>query len=421
MDIRLSGFQNVNFQNTNFKRQAFTMPLAMDTVNFKGNIYRYADDDETLFDDCVLRKMNGFDDIKPENLSLIHITNYFPNNGRILSLKNASKDHDGIGQSRSTVHFSLNQSVEKDNTQIDWASMNYAIIMPFKNAMDVNPKEKMIGGKYKDFFFVDEVKLPKGTKIVKYNKNIQKGQFRISDAKDENGTLLNGIELIETSDKDICAVAQRVSNKMGYSSFDDLFYSTPELKKDAARLKEIINSGDFSKMEPGSEEFYEFLKLSGKVNSEKFESMELLDDAWGDFCSNAGFADLEQGYNNPWTKSDLLIHFIENILVDSNNNSWFYDNDGKIIDFRDEISSQIDKIKEMKPSNKDLGFDVEMLKQIVAESDTPSLAAKNIGQKLKLKAITMPDKILEDNPYKYFNVAIAANSAEDITPFLNFG
>lgn len=358
--------------------------------------------------------MNSFDDIKPENLSLIHITNYFPNDGRILSLKEATKNKDGIGESRSTIHFSVNQSVERDNTQIDWASMKYAIVMPFKNTLEINPKEKTIGGKYGDFFFIDEVKLPKGARIVKYNKDIAGGEFRISKAKDENGNILDGIEIIETSDKDICAAAQRVSKKIGYSSFDDLFYNAPELKEDAQHLKEIMNSGDFSKLVYGSKEFDDFIELSNRVNAEKYEALEVLDDRWSAFCSDIGCADLEQGFNNSYTKSDLLIHFIGNILINSNNDSWFYDNNGKIVDFRDNIAEQIDKIEDIKLAGKDLGFDVQLLKEIVTDSVSPSEAMKDIGQKLKLKPITMPDKITEDNPYKYFNIAIVANSQEEV-------
>ncbi len=393
--------------------------MIKDTVSFKGTPYRYENDDKNLFKDCTLKKMKSFDDIKPENLSLIHITNYFPNNGEILSLKEASKNSAGAGECRSTVHFSLNQSVERDNTQISWASMKYAVILPFEKVLQETPQEKIGGGKYGDFFFIDSVKLPEGSKIVKYNKNIQDGKFRISEAKNENGIPIKGVELIETSDPDICAAAQRVSEKMGYSTFDDIFYSTEEAKADAKKFKDFMNAGDFSKITPGSKELEEFLELSNRVNIRKAEAIERLEEAWDIFCSDIDCCNLEQGFNNPWTKSDLLIHFIGNILIYSNNNSWLYKNRETKVDFKDLITAQIDEIEGMLPENKKLGFDIQKLKQIVIKSDTPAQAIKTIEKELKLTPVIMPDdNAVNHDAYQYFNMAVAANSGGDINDFI---
>lgn len=413
--INLQGFYN------KIEKRAFAHigTIAKDTVSFKGIPYRYEDDDKKLFKDCTLKKMRNFNDIKPENLSLIHITNYFPNNGEILSLKEASKNSDGAGECRSTVHFSLNQSVERDNTQINWASMKYAVILPFEKVLRETPQEKIGGGKYGDFFFIDSVKLPEGSKIVKYNKSIQDGKFRISEAKDENGIPIKGVELVETSNPDMCAAAQRVSEKMGYSAFDDIFYTTEEAKVDAKKLKDFMNTGDFSKIIPGSNEFEEFLELSNRVNIQKAETMEQLEKVWDIFCSDINCCNLEQGFNNPWTKSDSLIHFIGNVLIDSNDNSWLYRNGEITVDFKDLITGQIDEIEEMLPKNKKLGFDIQKLKQIVIKSDTPAQAIKTVEKELKITPITMFDDNAADNDaYQYFTLVIAANSVKDINNFI---
>lgn len=419
MNIQITGLHNVFYNNARAVKMPFFNKVSADTISFTGNIYHYEDDDESLFKGCTAKRMECFEDIKPENLSLIHITNYFPNNGEILSLKEASKHSDGAGQCRSTIHFSLNQSVERDNTQIDWASMKCAVIMPFEKTLQENEPEKIGGGKYGDFFFIDKVKLPEGSKIVKYNKNIQQGKFRISEARDENGTLLKGIELIETSNKDICASAERVSKKMGYSTFDDIIYDTPQLKADAKKLKAFMNAGDFSNLTPDNEDFYDFLELSGRVNMQKYEAIEQLERAWETFCSDINCCNLEQGFNNPWTKSDLLIHFIGNVLVNSNDNSWFYKKDDETVDFRDLILRQIAEIKEMLPEDKKLGFDIQKLGQIVIKSDTPAQAIKVIEAELGIIPIEIPDNgAADDDAYRYFNMTIAANSAQDVNDFM---
>ena len=48
--------QNINFQNSRFKKQLYASALAFDCVSLKGNAYRYVADDETLFDGCVSKK-----------------------------------------------------------------------------------------------------------------------------------------------------------------------------------------------------------------------------------------------------------------------------------------------------------------------------------------------------------------------------
>lgn len=55
-------------------------------------------------------------------------------------------------------------------------------------------------------FFHDKVKLPEGSIVVKYNENIPSGKLKILNAT-ENGQELKGIKLLETSDKNLGAVA----------------------------------------------------------------------------------------------------------------------------------------------------------------------------------------------------------------------
>lgn len=414
MKVQPINLQNLCFNSVPTRKIHLLNHSYCDTANFSGAKYHYIDDNNELFDGCTSKKMRSFNDIEPENLSLIHITNYFPNNGQILSLKEASKDSDGVGQCRSTIHFSLNQSVERDNTQTNWASMKYAVIMPFDKTLEQTPQEKIIGGKHGDFFFVNNVKLPEGSKIVKYNENIQQGKFRISQAKDESGNLLNGVDLVETSDKDICAAAERVSKKMGYSTFDDLFYPTPKSKKDAARLKKILNEGDFSKLIYSSKEMDDYIELSDRVNYQKYKCAEALDNAWDNFCLNIGCENMEQGFNNPWTKSDLLIYFIGNILINFNNDSWLYENGDEKIDFKDEIIKQAGEIERMLPKGKDITYDMQRFKDIIAESDLPSEALNSIKDKLNIKPIEIEMLIDQVDANLYFQSNIAMNSIADL-------
>ena len=71
--------------------------------------------------------------MNPDSVALVHMTNYFPKNGEILSTNLATKAADGVGASRTTVHFCLNKPVVEHLMGSGWNTMDYAIILMIFN------------------------------------------------------------------------------------------------------------------------------------------------------------------------------------------------------------------------------------------------------------------------------------------------
>ena len=65
---------------------------------------------------------------------------------------------------RPTIHFTLNHVV-RAHGQGSWNDTDRALVMPFKELVELN-KETIFGGTEVDFFFVGYVRLPKSVQIV---------------------------------------------------------------------------------------------------------------------------------------------------------------------------------------------------------------------------------------------------------------
>ena len=103
---------------------------------------------------------------------MVHRTKYFPEGGKILSTSAATRNAEGVAEYRPTIHFSLNKSVTEHWAGNEWNTMDYSIVLPFKETVESMPKSKVIGGIQDDFFFMNSVELPKGSIILKHNPNI---------------------------------------------------------------------------------------------------------------------------------------------------------------------------------------------------------------------------------------------------------
>ena len=174
--------------------------------------------DTSLFSWVKPKPKISMTQVNPESLALVHMTNYYPKNGQILSTNLATKASEGVGCARTTIHFALNKPVTEHMVGNAWNTMDYAIIAPFKETVQGMPKSKVIGGIQDDFFFQDVVKLPKGSVIVKYNPKVSPNSFLMSDAFD-------GIKLIETSNRNLNETASTVIQKMGYTTYNDALKS----------------------------------------------------------------------------------------------------------------------------------------------------------------------------------------------------
>ncbi len=178
--------------------------------------------DNSLFSWAKRRPTLSMNEVKPESLVMVHRTKYFPKGGKIISTNMATKNADGVGECRHTIHFALNKSVTEHFFGNKWNDMEYSIILPFRETVEKMPSKKVIGGIQDDFFFLDEVKLPKGSVIIKQNPNVADGIYKISDVFD-------GVKLVETSSSDMVKTTDNIIRKMGFSTYNDVLHKHLEL------------------------------------------------------------------------------------------------------------------------------------------------------------------------------------------------
>ena len=81
------------------------------------------------------KKMESIEQIAPDKLLLVHLTDYLPKNGKIQS------DFTAKGAPRNTVHFALNHSVVNPfggGGAKGWTEKKYTIFAPFQKTSSIN-------------------------------------------------------------------------------------------------------------------------------------------------------------------------------------------------------------------------------------------------------------------------------------------
>lgn len=151
-------------------------------------------------------------DIADNGLALVHMTDYVPKTGKILS------DRAIYNGTRSSVHFAVNHAVEAVNGGLaNWSSAKYAVILPFSKTKQINEAGTFIGGMTTDIWTKGSVKLPKGTVIVRRAKGVPKGKLRIVNAETiKRFKELKGVRIIETS-KTPHSMVDSILQKLGYT------------------------------------------------------------------------------------------------------------------------------------------------------------------------------------------------------------
>ncbi len=394
----------------NIKGLQMPSPLTSDVVEIsRVKPFEIVPENEQLFRWASPHSKLSFEKIEPESLAMVHMTNYYPKKGKILSTKFASRDADGAGAFRPTIHFALNKSVTEHALGNGWQTMDYAVILPFKETVKSTSSSKVIGGIQDDFFFLDEVKLPAGSTIIKYNPEIAPHQLKVSDAFD-------GIKLIETSNRNLGETADVVLRKMGYNHYNDAFKahlgasesdmklltSMPEsnltervthinkhggVKAERARIEEavklqkeyadLLSEQDYKKAMDNYNTELKFCDLLEKYG----DKIDDFPKAWQTFCKENNFIN-QLHTQTPWCKAEMMLVMI-NMLKTFGKNSW-----GE--NFKQRLIKAIDSIPKELPKGKEVGLDITKLRKIVVESGTPEIAEKRIAGEMKLKA--MPPK-----------------------------
>lgn len=383
-------------------------PLMTDVVQVsKVKPAKIVPENEQLFEWASVHPKLSFDRIEPESLAMVHMTNYYPKDGKILSTKLASCDANGVREFRPTIHFALNKSVTEHALGNKWQTMDYAIIMPFKQTVDSMPSSKVLGGIQDDFFLLEEVKLPAGSIIIKYNPNVEPHQLKITDAFDD-------IKLIESSNRRLGETADIVLKKLGYNHYNDAFkahlgasdsefklLSNPGLNL-VEQMKYIEENGGIKAQRELTEYLIqsqkEFANILSKEDNkimdyyqtelklydllEKYgDKINALPKAWQTFCKENNYINMLHT-QSPWGKAEFTIVVVK-LLKTLGKNSWGENFKQRLIDTLDNIPKEI-------PEGKDLGLDINKLKKIIVESSTPEIAEKRIAGEMKLKA--MPSK-----------------------------
>ena len=351
--------------------------------------------------------------VEPESLVMVHRTNYYPQNGRILSLSETTKKATGVSEYRPTIHTSLNKSVTEHAVGNEWNSMDYSIIMPFKETVSAMPKSKVIGGIQDDFFLLDSITLPKGSVILKRSANIPKEQLKVTEVFD-------GVKLIETSADDMVGATDLIIKKMGYTPYNEalqkylgasaeemkLITSMPEtelvalykelgknLESGRAQIKESLNVVENELKNVLSNE--EFLKtkefwnqqLMHYNNAEKYApKLQDFPNAWSKFCSKQNYLEgIHQG--TPWAESEKVFIGLS-ALSKGSKKSWIWEG----TDYRTKLLNKLQDCKGSLPKDKDIGYDIDKAISIIKNSETPEIAEKEILRQLKIKGMPPTDR-----------------------------
>jgi len=144
-----------------------------------------------------------------EDLVLLHVTDYFPEDMIIKTPKDAKvmldKEYEGhhyqVPRQRETVHFTINGEVE-NNTGGSWNSAKYIIVVPF-TAIDNN---NFVGGTSTDFYSKGSVQIPDGSYIICSKSEAQKYKGKIRD----------GIHVVEIDSENVKGHGNQLITELGY-------------------------------------------------------------------------------------------------------------------------------------------------------------------------------------------------------------
>lgn len=397
----------------NTRELKYVPKLEGDLVQISKNSKIIIPEDKQLFPWATKKPALTFDNINPESLALVHMTNDFPKMGEVLSCS-AMKDASGLAYPRSTIHFTLNRSVTEDALfGRKWKTMDYAVIAPFKETLNNLPSSKIIGGIQEDFILLDKVKLPKGSVIVKYNPSIPNQQLCVSD-------IFDGIKLIETSNREIGSVADLVVEKMGYSTSkkalkeflalkntetlpfidcdtpneETIRYFIRRINQEHGGIKKLIKELEdnlkFNKkcLSTEDDEMLAFRLQENIVRCEQsiekykilekyFNKLEKYEKSWSDFCKKNNYI-YKKPSETSYAKLDAtisLIYAVENL----NKNSW-----GNA--YKERILNILNEALKAYPQDKFMCTDYKKVKEIIEEAKTPQNAIQKIKNELKIKS-----------------------------------
>lgn len=352
-----------------------------------------------LLPGCQPRTLAKLEQMAPDNLVLVHMTNYLPNNGIIKSTREATKDANGVGRCRDTVHFAMNHGVYEHQYGNSWNSMKYAVLAPLKGVMESSKKENIVGGAITDFFIKKSVKLPEGSVIVRHNPDIPKGKLNVLNAgMIEELKDTKGLTVLETSGN-VKETANNAVEMMGYSRIDKVINKmmgiTEEQKELMTAMKNPQTAGKIMEESP------EKLELLNNIDHEKImETGEKASKAFQKFADKNEFKNYPMHSASPYGRSEMLVEDIKILLAHENN--WEHTMKGGMmhyagekVNYKKEFLDVIPEIKASLGKGESLTYDIDKLGEIIKEAKTPKAALAQVEKQLKLKPMIPLEECLK--------------------------
>jgi len=311
------------------------------------------------------KKMETFEEISPDKLLFVHLTDYLPTNGKIQSTFESSK------AMRNTTHFALNHSVLNPfgaGGAKGWTEKKYVIFAPFEKTCAINSP---IGGKHNDFMFEGGVNLPEGSFIYRQNLQVPQGKIKFSDAFEL--TKKHGITLIEAQETPY-NMGDDLVIKFGYTNLKDLHAAMVGQNRDIVNLandfEKMIELGQKALSGELSEE--EIIKLYGTADFEKLaeeaekniEKEKMWSNTWNKFIKSLNLADAVHS-ETPYANLENIAQLIDSLHLTGK--TWQIGD----VDCRAIILEKINEIMQ-NPEFKIKFIDLENLKRIIQNSATPT-------------------------------------------------
>jgi hypothetical protein len=279
--------------------------------------------------------------------------------------------------------------------------MPYGIISPMDKVIDNTDSKNVCGGQYIDFSILGNVELPKGSVIVRRNENLPDGKLKIIEADEKDGiSASKGILIVESSEPDMKKLTNLILEKMGYLHFDKMCAKELDMT-DEEYLLLSNNEVNAKLLRDDPDKYFE---LSKKM-MDRYELLNEVKNNWEKFAKNSDFLSYEQ-MNLPWHRADALINAIlvlamtgnswdASVEIDNQNSDDIFDDDdfqdGKI-DYKKEFLTVLDEIELQLPVNKNASYDLNTMRNILIESDTPMDALDKIKSELNLLPMPVRDE-----------------------------
>lgn len=316
-----------------------------------------------LLSGCTRKPLNqDLSNLSPKNMVLVHMSDYYPQDGKILCARSFGTIPDGLSKPRTSVHFTVNNISSELPGDPIWAEKKFGIILPADKIFQQNDSTKLLGGVPNDFMMQGDVAIPHGSFIVKYNASIPEGKLQIAES-----TRFDGVKIIETSNKDMNEIIPAIIKKIGYSTIETNSYSTEKMKNWKSFLTKYGLNLDVHMTSP-----------------------------WGRAEGLIDYIGFLGASENSWSYS-ISSDFFEAMMnkCDFINASYFNKNGEKYdFDYKKCFLDAIEQIKKELPKEK-ISYDIDKLSEIIRESETPSLAMNKINSILKLIPMRPDDELSE--------------------------